>query len=99
MSVVHNVMTAGLIALTIAGASLATATAADARSHDAFWGGVAAGAVGGVLLSEAVRPAYPYAVYPAPAYRSYYRDYYRPACYSEWRHDRWGYPYRVDICR
>lgn len=97
MSVVHNVMTAGLIALTLGGVSLATATSADAHSHDAFWGGVAVGTVGGVLLSEAARPAY--AVYPAPVYRPYYRAYYRPSCYSEWRHDRWGYPYRVDVCR
>ncbi|ANP86730.1 hypothetical protein ACOJBM_08250 [Rhizobium beringeri] len=101
MSVLHKTMATGLIALTFAGASLATATTADARPRDAFWGGLAAGVVGGALLSEAARPAYP--VYPAyPAYRPYpvYRTYYRPDyCHFEWLHDDWGNPYRVKVCQ
>jgi hypothetical protein len=97
MSVLHKTMATGLIALTLAGACLATATTADARPRDAFWGGLAAGVVGGALVAEAARPAYP--VYPA--YRPYpvYRSYYRPAyCHFEWRHNRWGEPYRVEVC-
>ncbi|MBY5327864.1 hypothetical protein [Rhizobium leguminosarum] len=101
MSVLHKTMATGLIALTFAGASLATATTADARPRDAFWGGLAAGVVGGALLSEAVRPAYP--AYPTyPAYRPYpvYRTYYRPDyCHFEWLHDDWGNPYRVKVCQ
>ena len=97
MSVLHKTVAAGLIALTLAGATFATATIADARPRDGFWGGLAAGTVGGVLLSEAVRPQYP--VYPA--YRPYpvYRAYNRPGyCHIEWRHDRWGYAHRVEVC-
>ena len=97
MSVLHKTMATGLIALTLAGASLATATTADARPRDAFWGGLAAGVVGGALLSEATRPAYPaYPYYrPYPVYRTYYRLSY---CHLEWRHDDWGDPYRVKVC-
>ncbi|MBX5159873.1 hypothetical protein HJB89_22570 [Rhizobium sp. NZLR8] len=103
MSVLHKTMATGLIALTLVSASLATATTADARPRDAFWGGLAAGVVGGALLSEAARPAYPaYPAYPAsPAYRPYpvYRTYYRPSyCHLEWRRDDWGDPYRVKVC-
>ncbi|MBB3522233.1 hypothetical protein RJJ37_07005 [Rhizobium redzepovicii] len=97
MSVLHKTMATGLIALTLAGASLATATTADARPRDAFWGGLAAGVVGGALLSEAARPAYPaYPYYrPYPVYRTYYRPSY---CHLEWRYDRWGEAYRVKVC-
>ncbi|MFS2176064.1 hypothetical protein ACCC98_08915 [Rhizobium pisi] len=94
MSVLHKTMATGLIALTFAGASLATATTADARPRDAFWGGLAAGVVGGALLSEAARPAYP-TYRPYPVYRTYYRPSY---CHLEWRHDDWGDPYRVKVC-
>ncbi|MBP2444576.1 hypothetical protein JOH51_002015 [Rhizobium leguminosarum] len=53
--------------------------------------------VGGALLSEAARPAYPaYPYYrPYPVYRTYYRPSY---CHLEWRRDDWGDPYRVKVC-
>jgi hypothetical protein len=97
VSVLHKTVAAGLIALTLTGATLATATTADARPRDAFWGGLAAGAVGGVLLSQAARLAYPaYPVYrPYPVYRAYSRPRY---CHIEWRYDDWGYTHRVEVC-
>lgn len=107
MSVLHKTVAAGLIALTFAGASLATADTANARPHDAFWGGVAGGVIGGVVGGAiASRPAYPgpyayyprpYAYYPAyPAYPAYYGPRF---CHLEWRYDRWGEPYRIEVCR
>jgi hypothetical protein len=104
MSVLHKTMAAGLIALTFAGASLATAGTADAHSGNAFWGGLAGGVVGGVVGGAiASRPAYPgpYAYYPQPyAYYPAYPAYYGPRyCHPEWRYDRWGQPYRIEVCR
>ncbi|MBB3390297.1 hypothetical protein FHT82_003060 [Rhizobium sp. BK275] len=107
MSVLHKTVAAGLIALTFAGASLATADTANARPHDAFWGGVAGGVIGGVVGGAiASRPAYPgpyayyprpYAYYPAyPAYPAYYGPRF---CHPEWRYDRWGESYRIEVCR
>jgi hypothetical protein len=91
MSVVHKGVAAGLMAITLA--TTVPAGSAQAHSHDYFWGGVAAGAIGGVLLGSAMRPypytygypdgyGYPYAYgyrYGYPAYRAYapYRPYYR----------------------
>ncbi len=110
MSVLHKTMAAGLIALTFAGASLATAGTASAHSGNAFWGGVAGGVVGGLvggaIASGPAYPAYPapYGYYPRPyayypAYRAYPAYYYGPRyCRPEWRHDRWGHPYRIDVC-
>ncbi|WP_086994419.1 hypothetical protein [Rhizobium sullae] len=73
MSVLHKGMAAALMALTLASTSLVTATPAHANHQ--FWGGVAAGAIGGILLSHAVRPYPAYGYYPEPYY---YRPYYRP---------------------
>lgn len=60
MSIFRTFMTAGL-ATSMIGISL-VATAPAAHAHDHFWGGVAAGAVGGILggaiIHEATRPAY-----------------------------------------
>jgi hypothetical protein len=69
-------MAAGFMALTLTGASLIPATPANA--HSDFWGGVAAGAVGGILLSQAIRPYPYYGYYPGSYYRPYYGSYYRP---------------------
>lgn len=108
MSVLHKTMAAGLIALTFAGASLATADTADAHPHDAFWGGVAGGVVGGFVggfVGGAIAsgPAYPapYGYYSRPysyypAYPAYYGERF---CRPEWRYDRWGHPYRIEVCR
>lgn len=80
MSVLHKSVAAGLMALTLTGASLIPATPANANSD--FWGGVAAGAVGGILLSQVARPYPYYGYYPGayyrPYYRPYYNSYYRP---------------------
>jgi hypothetical protein len=109
MSIFRTFVSAGL-ATSVIGLSL-VATAPAAEAHDHFWGGVAAGAVGGilggVLMNEARRPAYAYPVYeapppPPPVYRTYYRTYYRPVyvppCHYEWRHNEWGDGYRVQVC-
>ncbi|WP_246704457.1 hypothetical protein [Rhizobium sp. P32RR-XVIII] len=97
MSVLHKMAT-GLIALTLTASSLTTATPAHADSDD-FWGGVAAGAIGGILLSTAVRPGY----YPAyggyggyAGYGGYggygvyggYGGYYRPYYYRPYAYNR-----------
>jgi hypothetical protein len=96
-------MAAGLIALTLAGATFATTETADARGGgNAFWGGVAGGVVGGVVGGAiASRPYYPgpYTYYPRPAYPAY-PAYYSPRyCHMEWRYDRWGQPFRAEVCR
>lgn len=52
MSVFRMSMSAGLVA-TLVGASL-MATAPAAKADDRFWGGVAAGAVGGIVGSAIV---------------------------------------------
>ncbi|MDP9812181.1 hypothetical protein J2W42_005051 [Rhizobium tibeticum] len=83
MSVLHKSVAAGLMALTLTGASLIPATPANANSD--FWGGVAAGAVGGILLSQVARPYPYYGYYPGAYYRPYYNSYYRPY---------YGYGYR-----
>lgn len=104
MSVFRTLTTAGLIMLTLGSAAAVTTTNAGASERGAIFGGLAAGIVGGALAAEALRPAYPayYPAYPAyyagPAYeRVYVRPY--PSCYWAWRHDGWGRPYRVEVCR
>lgn len=110
MSVLRTVTTAGLIALTLGSAASVTTTTAAASERGAFFGGLAAGVVGGALVAGAARPAYPvYPAYPTyyrsyPAYYDgpvYERVYVRPyhGCYWAWRHNRWGEPYRVELCR
>ncbi|TWB61236.1 hypothetical protein FBZ98_101573 [Rhizobium sp. ERR 922] len=104
MSVLRTLTTAGLIALTLGSATAVTTTTASASDRGVFFGGLAAGVVGGALVAGAARPAYPtyYPAYPAyydgPVYeRVYVRPY--PSCYWAWRHDGWGRPYRVEVCR
>ncbi len=74
MSVLHKSMAAGLMALTLTGAAFLPTAPANANSD--FWGGVAAGAVGGILLSQVARPYPYYGYYPQRYYRPYYRPYY-----------------------
>ncbi|MBB4006461.1 hypothetical protein [Allorhizobium taibaishanense] len=106
MSVFRMSMSAGLVAALIGGSLMATAPAAEA--HDRFWGGVAAGAVGGIVGSAIVNgmdggPRY-YRSYgpPPPPPPVYYRTYYRPVyvspCHFERRYDEWGNSYRVQVC-
>ena len=107
MSVLRTLTTAGLIALTLGSTAAVTTTNAGASERGAIFGGLAAGLVGGALIAEAARPTYP--AYPAyyPAYPAYYagptyeRVYVResPSCYWAWRHDGWGRPFRVEVCR
>lgn len=110
MSVLRTLTTAGLIALTLGSTAAVTTTNAGASERGAIFGGLAAGLVGGALIAEAARPTYPAypAYYPAyHAYPAYYagptyeRVYVResPSCYWAWRHDGWGRPFRVEVCR
>lgn len=96
----------------IVGATLVTAGAAEARPR--FWGGVAAGAVGGLIVGSAIananRPAYYYD--EAPPRRVYVEeepDYvpappprrvYRsaPNCVSYTKYDMNGQPYEWKDC-
>ncbi|WP_137130433.1 hypothetical protein [Rhizobium sp. FY34] len=109
MSVLQKSVTAGLVALSLTSALLATAPAAEAR--DDFWAGVAAGAVGGIIggaiASQPRGPIYQEPVYvapPPPPRRVVYeeRAYYRPApaprCHFEWQENQWGDAYRVRVC-
>ncbi|MFB9947792.1 hypothetical protein ACFFP0_02980 [Rhizobium puerariae] len=109
MSVLHKSVSAGLIALTVAGALTATAPAAEARNrHHDVWTGVAAGLAGGIIggaiVSGAQRPAYAepeydYAPPPPPVYhRTYYRTEYAPRCHYEWVENEWGDAYRARVC-
>lgn len=109
MSVLRKTVTAGLVALSLTSALVATAPAAEAR--DDFWAGVAAGAVGGIIggaiATQPHRPIYHERVYevaPPPPPVVYERTYYRevppprPRCHSEWRENSWGETYRVRVC-
>ncbi|HEX5932694.1 MAG TPA: hypothetical protein VFY63_00855 [Pseudorhizobium sp.] len=106
MTVLKKSASAGLIALTMAGAVMAAAPAAQARDrHDDVWVGVAAGVagglIGGAIASQPrpvyVEPAYEYAPPPPPVYR---RTYYRaaPPCHYEWVENEWGEAYRARVC-
>jgi hypothetical protein len=109
MAMLKKITTAGLIALSTAGALAATAPAAQAggRHHhnDDVWVGVAAGLagglIGGAIASQPrpvyVEPAYEYAPPPPPVYR---RTYYRtaPRCHFEWVENEWGEAYRARVC-
>src|SRR5712691_215197 len=75
-----------LAAAAIAGAAIATPTAADARwgRGGAFFGGLAAGAIIGGALSAPYyysSPSYSYGYYPRPYYGGY-GGYGRPAFYD-----------------
>ncbi|MDE1992286.1 MAG: hypothetical protein KGI75_07260 [Rhizobiaceae bacterium] len=101
MSMFRTAITAGLVALTLGSAAVATTTSASAGERGAFFGGLAAGVVGGAIAAEAVRPAYP--AYYGPAYYrpAYEPIYWRPHhyCTWAWHRDRWGHPHRVEVCR
>ncbi len=96
MSVLQKTVSAGLIATTLAIASVASS--APAAAHGRFWGGFAAGAVGGIIGGALAAGSQPY--YGRPVY--YYPDYLPPPrpryCHMEWRHDYWGRGYRVEVC-
>jgi len=89
-------LTTGLIALTMTGAALATASQAEA--HNRFLPGLAAGLIGGALVADAFQPHY----YAPPIYRPVYRPYMAfnnyPTCHVVWRQNAWGDQYRARVC-
>jgi hypothetical protein len=108
MLTARQFVTTGLVALTIAGTALATASQAEA--HNNFGRGLAAGiagaVVGGTLLAGAAHahaygpPEYVPAPYGPPAYAyrpgpvvSYY-----PSCHVVRHQDAWGDMYRTRVC-
>jgi len=100
----NRFVTAGLVALTIAGTTIATTSQAEARNN--FGRGLAAGIagtlVGGALLSAAHdRPVYGTPVYAEPTYYVpppvVYEPVY-PRCHVAWRQDGFGDMYRVRVC-
>jgi hypothetical protein len=94
-------VTTGLVALTIAGTALATASQAEARNN--FGRGLAAGIAGAVIGGALIAGASHASVYGAPAYApvpygpppaaAYY-----PSCHVVWHQDRWGDMYRSRVC-
>jgi hypothetical protein len=98
----RKLVTTGLVALTIAGTTIATASQAEA--HNNFGRGLAAGIagtiVGGALIAGAARPAYAGPVYEAPVYEPVYPAAVRayPACHVVWRQNAWGDMYRARVC-
>jgi hypothetical protein len=108
MLTARQFVTTGLVALTIAGTALATASQAEARNN--FGRGLAAGlagaVVGGTLLAGAAHahgynaPAYVPSPYGPPPY-AYTRGpvvSYYPSCHVVWRQDGWGDMYRTRVC-
>jgi len=106
MLVMKKTITAGLAALTVAGALAATAPAAEARDHHHnLWPGVAAGVagglIGGAIIAGSQRPVYvepEYEYAPPPPPRVYYRAQYAPRCHYEWVENQWGEQYRARVC-
>lgn len=99
----RTALSTGLIALTIAGTTIATAS--EANAHDRFWPGLATGVVGGAILGSALSQPRYYAppTYYGPAYSPYgYRPYVvvggYPRCHVVWRENGWGDQYRVRVC-
>ncbi|ANV23100.1 hypothetical protein [Agrobacterium pusense] len=94
---INRFATAGLVALTIAGTTIATTSQAEARNN--FGRGLAAGIagtiIGGALIAGARHPGYAYGpAYYAPAYGPPVY----PRCHVAWRQNAWGDMYRVRVC-
>ncbi len=113
MSFMKKTVSAGLVAVSVAGALAATAPAAEARDryyrhhHNDVWPGVAAGLAGGIIGGAIVagsqrpvyvEPRYEYAPPPPPVV--YRRAYYEPAprCHFEWVENEYGEAYRARVC-
>jgi hypothetical protein len=100
-------VTTGLVALTIAGTALATASQAEA--HNNFGRGLAAGIAGTVIGGALIAGAFHAPVYGAPAYAPFpygppvvryappVAAYYL-SCHVVWRRDHWGDMYRTRVC-
>jgi hypothetical protein len=91
-----TVISTGLIALTVAGATVAATSQAEA--HNRFLPGLATGLIGGALVAEAFQPH----GYAPPVYRPVYRPYVvidnYPTCHVVWRQNAWGDQYRARVC-
>ena len=93
-----KIMTAALVAGTLAGASLATTGAAEAANgrNGAFAAGAVLGLVGGSLLSGGYNGGHYQPAYEPVYYRPYYRCFYK----KKWVHDYYGWhKVVVKICR
>jgi hypothetical protein len=110
MSVFKRTVSAGLVALSVAGA-LTVAAPAQARDHhhhnDILPGvaaGLAGGIIGGAIIAGSQRPTYiepeyDYAPPPPPVYeRTYYRAPVAPRCHYEWVENEYGDAYRARVC-
>lgn len=96
-------VTTGLVALTIAGTTLATASQAEA--HNNFGRGLVAGiagaVIGGALLASTAHfPAHAVAPqgYPPAGYLPRQPAAYDPACHIAWQQNSRGDMYRSRIC-
>lgn len=98
----RTAISSGLIALTIAGTTIATASQANAHDHDHdhFWPGLATGLVGGAIVGGALSQPRYYAPpdYYGPAYRPYVAVNTYPRCHTVWRQNAWGDQYRARVC-
>lgn len=109
---INRFATAGLVALTIAGTTIATTSQAEARNN--FGRGLAARHCRDdhrrALIAGARHPGYAYGpAYYAPAYGPptyaapvygppvVYQPVY-PRCHIAWRQNAWGDMYRVRVC-
>lgn len=94
----RTALSAGLIALTIAGTTIATAS--EANAHNRFWPGLATGVVGGAILGSALSQPRYYAppAYYGPVYNPYVVVGGYPSCHIVWRQNGWGDQYRVRVC-
>ncbi|POO57643.1 hypothetical protein [Agrobacterium rosae] len=105
MWTINRFVTAGLVALTIAGTTIATTSQAEARNN--FGRGVVAGLAGGVLGGALIAGA-SHNYYGSPGYYGYgYGPVYGPPvvyepvyhrCHLAWRQDGYGDMYRVRVC-
>lgn len=106
LTATRQFVTTGLVALTIAGTALATASQAEA--HNNFGRGLAAGiagaVVGGTTLAGAAHthaygpPAFVSGPYGPPVYAYGPGAPYYPSCHVVWRQDGWGDMYRTRVC-
>lgn len=106
----NRFVTAGLVALTIAGTTIATSSQAEARTYyhhrgggGAVIAGIAGGLLGGALIAGASHPYYGDPYYGQPYYGPAYgpRVVYEPvyhSCHIVWRQNGWGDMYRARVC-
>lgn len=109
MLTARKLVSTGLVALTIAGVTIATASQAEA--HNYFGAGLATGLIGGALATAAITqpygpppvayrygpPVYGYRPYgPPPVYTGFVGGY--PHCHVAWHENGYGRVYPVRAC-